>query len=220
MERRKHDLAIDRTIERSSDGSAGGPRARRLFLALEPPGNVSRDLCLYRRRLFGALAAPSALAFPECLVLAFAIGSVGLRRVSGPLRRDPAIGAAWTGIKEDFGPGRIFARGDSLFLRVEGPVPALAASAGVFFESLGASADPEPPFPPAEGFFLCGRLGARVDSAISAAEGEGPPELSFRDCSLVLMAWEGGTDPLSALRWRELGRAARWTGARPRGGRD
>jgi hypothetical protein len=60
------------------------------MIALEPPGNVARDLALYRRELFARLGEGSALAFPEIVPQAFA-SDAGRLSARGLLERHRGI---------------------------------------------------------------------------------------------------------------------------------
>ena len=64
------------------------------MIALEPPGNVARDLALFRRGLFAGLGEGSALAFPETIPLAFAAQDDGIEPreldACGTASKDPS----------------------------------------------------------------------------------------------------------------------------------
>lgn len=181
------------------------------LLALEPPGNLARDLALYRRSLFASYGAErgdaSALAFPELAALAF----VGPGAEKGFPRRAAlaaAIAGCWSGAEGTFASSDLFVEGESLFLGIEGPWEALRqaaieACAALDLEAVGGAALP---FPPATGFFLCRAPGSALGDLPR------PPRLSFRDCSLVALILRYGADPLEAATWKEIARSRRRTG--------
>jgi hypothetical protein len=177
------------------------------MLALEPPGNVARDLASYKRSLFAGLGEASGLAFPEVAALAFS------RRETGAPPRPRAAAArsleeAWEGIEGGFSSGGTVSSKGILYLELFGPVEDLASRAGAALRNLGLSAFTDAPIEAGRGFLLCGS--ARPDSALSAfAE---PPALAFRDCALVLLGMRFGSDPFAAATWRELARSKRRTG--------
>jgi hypothetical protein len=172
------------------------------MIALEPPGNVARDLALFRRELFSRLGEPSALAFPEIVPLAFAATAVGLaaRELSG----------CWKGIGGSFSSAAPVLSGGLLYLALSGPLEELRARAQALL-ARGLSPIAEQPLATGIGVFLC----RPVDPGRALAEAEcaPPPRLSFRDCSLTLYGLgfgaASGRGPFAALRWRELARAGR-----------
>jgi hypothetical protein len=182
--------------------------------AVEPPGNVARDLALFRRGLFAALGEASALAFPELLPLVVApcIRSAILRA-----RGAADLAGCWDGVEGSFGSGGLSLAGGSLYLAASGPVAPLAARVA---EALGAGeSPPELPLVPGLGYFLC--RPAQPEAALEEARRLGPPPASFLDCSLVLVGIRvlagPGADPFLAATWSELARARRRTGpSRPR----
>lgn len=174
------------------------------MIALEPPGNVARDLALFRRELFARLGEPSALAFPEIVPLAFASPA------AGPAARE--LGGCWKGIGGSFSSGAPVLSGGLLYLALSGPFEELGARARAL---VGQERAPvaEPPLATGIGVFLC----RPVDPARALAEAESatPPRVSFGDCSLALFGLRFGAasgrsaGPFAALRWRELARAGR-----------
>jgi hypothetical protein len=177
------------------------------MLALEPPGNVARDLALFRRSLFSELGEASCFLLPEVAPLAFA------RRDSRPLPSRPAIRRflreAWEGTTEEvFTSGALIASRDLLYLELQGPLATLAAKARASLKSLSLMESETAPLEAGRGFFVGRSKGpGREIRAI-----ESPPRVSFRDCSLVLLALRCGGDPFAAAAWRELAREKRRTG--------
>lgn len=184
------------------------------MLGLEPPGNIARDLGLYRRGLFAALGAArldaSALAFPELSALAFLDTRPGAVRGSALAR---GLDGCWSGTKGSFSATRVFVEAGFLYLGIEGPWDELRARALKACAALGLKETKEPPYAIVKGFFLCRDL--------DAAPGElpPPPKISFRDCSLVALRLcyrsgaGSGSDPLAAATWSERARSRRRTGA-------
>ena len=183
-----------------------------LLLALEPPGNIARDLALYRRRLFAATGESSALALPEVAPLAVAT-LAGRSKPSWPAPTE--LAGCWRGIEGSFSTDGFCVEGGSLCLTLRGPMENLALRAS---ETLGrgegqqaeAQGWIESLLPCGRGIFLC----AAKDplAAQSRAQELGPPRAEFGDCSLVLLGLSLAGRGLRALSWRELGRAKRRTG--------
>jgi hypothetical protein len=171
------------------------------LIALEPPGNVARDLALFRRKLFARLGDGSALAFPEVLPLAFA-------SEAGPVSPSRLV-ECWEGVEESFSSAEPLISKGLLYLAMSGPIEKLSSRGA---EALGRRGVPveKPPFEAGIGFFLC--RPANPEIASRTAMLLGPPRADFRDCSLVLLGLRLGADPFSAATWRELGRARRHTG--------
>jgi hypothetical protein len=95
-----------------------------LLLGLEPPGNLARDLALYRRSLFSRFGAArgdaSAFAFPELSALAFLDpGPASPRPLKVPALRG-ALESCWDGIEGSFTSSGLFVEDNSLFLGIEG----------------------------------------------------------------------------------------------------
>jgi hypothetical protein len=203
-------------------------------LALAPPGNLARDIALFRRRIFSSLGEASALAYPEIVPLAFA----GRRnqamsgdpaagpRAPGPGKRAAATGAAralasaWSGVAGPFELGGLGARGGGLYLELEGPLAALASSAEASLGRLGIPSLGSEPLAPAFGFFVC-RFpppGLAADEALGLIESLGPPHGRFLDCALVLYRITRSSAPFAAVAWSEEARARRLSGPSPGGG--
>ncbi len=182
-----------------------------IALCLEPPGNIGRDLSLFRRELFHASSEASALAFPDLAVLAWGRKPPGRSASLGsPLALKKALAACREGIVGAFSASAPRAFGDCLFLGLEGPLPDLCAAARSALRDLGLDFDEEPPFPPGLGFFL-----AKAESIASDAgfiDRIEAPSLSFLDCHLVLVRFETGPEPFAAARWSQLCRLRRRTG--------
>jgi len=210
--------------------------------ALEPPGNIAREIALFRRRLFAASGDPSALAFPELVPLA--IGRISSKRPIRLRRRDleHLFDSAWEGVTGSFRLGQSLSAEGKLYLRTEGPVEKLAAAARRLMDEAGFEPDPSPPLRCAEGFFLCrsqpavepiaagvqvavadaatSPSGSGSDDGLSAAARQTPPGSSFGDAQLVFLRFDSGPDPFAALAWKELGRSRRLRGKPERAGRE
>ena len=174
------------------------------IIALEPPGNVARDLARYRRELFSLLGEGSALAFPELVPLAF-------RSLPGKLPPG-ALRACWEGIDGAFGSAAPLLSRGLLYLAISGPVAELSARATAAFggTAFGDADLRDAPLEPGIGVFLC--RPSDPDRGLREALGIGPPRVVFRDCSLLLLNLRLGSDPLAAATWRERARARRRTG--------
>lgn len=177
------------------------------MIGLEPPGNVAKDLAEYRRRLFRDLGEGSALALPEVAPLAFfeAHGRPSRERIGA------CLGSLWSGSSGSFATEGVAQLGGLFYLRLRGPLRGLSEASAAAFGEMGMLEYSSPPFEPGLGFFL---FGPGVPEA-NPSSLPLPPELSFKDCSLVAMGlrWKG--DPLLALTWRELSRSKRRTGPSP-----
>ena len=172
------------------------------IVALEPPGNIARELALYRRSLFASLGEASALAFPELAPLAFA---------SGPRRLDArALGDCWAGIEGRFSSGGLLSSGSRLYLELRGPLGELCARVAAALGE-GLASERSSPLDTGLGIFLC----SHPDPEFAASEAEriGPPRVDFLDCSLLLLGLRYAGEPFSGLAWRELARSRRRTGA-------
>jgi len=179
--------------------------------ALEPPGNVARELALFRRRLFSALGEGSALAFPELLPLVFAVKPLGVQNAGRRALLARLLDEAWTGVRGRFRIEELVVEAGSLYARVEGPVADLAAALRGALDQTGLRLEERAPLAPALGVFLCRT--AKADSALAAARELSPPKLSFGDASLLFLRFDFGPNPFAALSWRELLRSRRRTGA-------
>jgi hypothetical protein len=168
------------------------------IIALEPPGNVARDLALYRRELFATLGEGSALALPEIIPVAFA----------SPTLRFPyrALAECWSGVEGPFSSSCLGISHGLLYLTFAGPVRTLASRAAVVL-SASNSAVEAAPFEIGKGVFLC--RPADPPLALSQAERLRPPRVHFYDCALLLLDLRFGAEPYSAVAWRELYRAGR-----------
>jgi hypothetical protein len=179
------------------------------MIALEPPGNVAREIALFRRALFARLGEASALAFPELIPLAFA------GHPDGPASRSRTrrlLEECWFGIEGAFGGDGALISGGSLYLSMGGPMGALRAAAAAM-PARGAPLDIKAPLEVGLGFFLC--RPADTELALAEATRIGLPRVGFLDCSLVILGLRLGPDPYAAAAWRELARARRRTGIRP-----
>ncbi len=181
------------------------------MIALLPPGNVARDLAMFRRELFSLLGEASALAFPEMVPLAFASspGRLAIRDLAG----------CWKGIGGSFSSAAPVVSRGLLYLALVGPLEELCSRAAGALRARGLAPWAEPPLEAGMGVFLC--RPADPGLALSVAERIPPPRAAFGDCSLALLALRFGPSrdhvpgAFVALRWRELARAGR-RGRRPR----
>jgi hypothetical protein len=180
-----------------------------LMLALEPPGNVARELSLFRRSLFAKLGDASPRAFPEVAPLAFAVPRIDAPHRSRAFAR--ALEELWTGIEGAFASCGFTASRNLFYLGLREPAKILSSRADEALEKLGLAAAAEPPLEAGKGFFLC--RGAKPEP--SATSLGVAPIIGFRDCSLVLLSFRFGPDPFSSMTWRELARAKRRTGPSP-----
>ena len=173
-----------------------------LLLCLSPPGNVRRELALYRRRLFASGWAASCFALPELAVL----GGIG--------RPPPALGkilaSALAGLEGDFrssSPAILGPSGARSLCLPLGPcLMALEERLGRAFESAGAPAPGEiSPFPRA-GIFL-----ASPPEVPGAPLPDIPPSpsLSFHSAAIILLEISPPPPGLEALVWSELLRVHR-----------
>jgi hypothetical protein len=172
------------------------------MIALEPPGNVARDLALYRRELFARLGEGSALAFPEIVPLAFASDAGRLSAL--------ALADCWKGIEGSFRATEPQISRGILYLAMEGPLSALSSRAFEASLAMGKHFSIESPLETGIGIFLC----RPADPSLALAEAAriGPPRAGFRDCSLILLGLRLGAEPFAAATWRVLARAKRRTG--------
>jgi hypothetical protein len=186
--------------------------ARRLAIALEPPGNIARDISIYRRTLFKSSGEPSALAFPDLAFLSWNLppeGTLTSRRSPGAL--GSALASCWIGVGGPFAEAGLAIAGGSLFLRLAGPLRLLTERAAAAAAGLGLSPAAAPPFEPGRGFFLRRTPGESGSEDLPIALE--PPPFSFLDCSLALIRFDLGTDPFRAASWKVLARSRRRTGA-------
>jgi len=175
----------------------------RFMLALSPPGNVARDLSLYRASLFSRFADASSRFMPEVVPLAFA------RRPRDAAPSDfsrAELDLAWEGISGGFSAGLPVDSRGFLYLGLRGPLEELSRRGEGVLQGLGLVIADDAPLAPGLGFPLC--------ASSSAAGGlcAPPPALSFRDCALVVARVRFGSTAFSAAAWRELARARRPTG--------
>lgn len=186
------------------------PKKSLFALALEAPGNLSRDLALYKRQLFVRFGAArgdaSALSCPEISVLA--VGSGRLRRKY--LERD--LAGCWKDIEGEFSSTDCFIEAGMLYLGIEGPWESLAKAATELLNDRLGDCDEAAVIQavqlfPRKGFFLCA-----FDQAVLADLPE-PPRLRFRDAGLIALSFSFGPETLQSASWRIIGRAKRRTGS-------
>jgi hypothetical protein len=188
------------------------PWARRLAIVLAPPGNIARELSLYRRLFFSAIGEATARAFPEIVFLSWSL-SPDERTASprSPGRLRALLASCWLGVEGAFLSTAPVCRRDLAYLGLSGPVDALVGKATHAASSLGLRPDPAPPLDPGIGFFLF--RGPDPRDAIDRAGPVETPRISFLDCSLELLSLEADEDPFRAASWTTLARSRRSTGA-------
>ncbi|MDP3177383.1 MAG: hypothetical protein Q8M76_05725 [Spirochaetaceae bacterium] len=209
---------------RDAAHSAAHIAGRFFAIGLEPPGNIEREVALFKRRLFAILGDPSALAFPDSVILAFGARPPGLSPFSGVDRREiaralaQALARVWESVDPAiaFGIGEPEEKGETgkaleeagsaLFLGFHGPIEGLADRARSFFGTIGLSELENQPFASGRGCFLCAKATAAARAAAAMAA---PPVAGFRDCALVLWSFAVPREDFRASSWRELARAER-----------
>jgi hypothetical protein len=189
------------------------------MLAVRPPGNVAREMALFRRRLFSASGETSALAFPELLPLSFgrrapretgpraslgdgAGGRVGHRR---RLDFDPL----WAGLDGRFRLLPPVLSGGLVYLPADGPIAPLVERARSLLPAIGWAATERLPLESGRGFLLCRPRLVDASELLRTAFALEPPSLSFADCDIVLVSLRSGADIFTALSWRVLGSRSR-----------
>lgn len=166
-------------------------RTRRLAaLALVPPGSVERELSLLASKVFARTGEPSSLACPGLLFLA-----------AGSIEKTPIqvedLDRCWKDIVGGFrGGGPVYDRG-GLYLRVDGPLEALAARASALLRDDGD-------FPLRRGFgFFLGFHGPESATALVERAGETAVPLAFSAARLSLLSLDVELPGLTALAWKE-----------------
>ncbi len=176
------------------------------MITLEPPGNVARDVALYRRKLFSDLGEGSALAFPEVVNLAFS------PHLDAPKVKNAflsTLATCWAGIGGAFSSEGPRISEGLLYLAISGPIAQLAARVAEALEESGLPQEIGP-VGTGIGFFLCRPPDPEI--ALRTALRIGYPRVHFLDGSLLLLGLRFGADPFRAATWRELARARRHTG--------
>lgn len=163
---------------------------RTLLLCLSPPGNIRRELALYRRALFAAGWPSSTLALPEVAILGRPTSPKGLRARAGAIlaRLEGSFCATGPDSFEPAGPGL----GEGLY----------APLGGCYFtllEDLSAELEGLPPFRP-EGIFL--GLGPQAKPG-SLPPPPPLPRLGFHSADILLLELWGLDADLQALAWKE-----------------
>jgi hypothetical protein len=188
---------------RDSDPGSGNSY---IVLALEPPGNIARDLALFKRAVFSARGEPSCLFLPEIAVLASA------RSPSSPavprIEARRALEDAWSGVTEGFASRSPVVLDGLCYLDLAGPIELLASRSRKSLKRLALESCDDAPVEAGRGFFLCCSSGSELERGILASA----PTISFRDCFLVMLLIRFGSPPLKAASWRELARSKRPTG--------
>ena len=186
------------------EGSASDKRSERtcFTLALEPPGNVARDLAAFRRSLFAVTGRSSYIFLPEIAPLAFVRRSPSFRASVSDLRR--SVDEMWNGVEGNFSSGSVVASRGILYLEFSGPLKALSARIREAAKVLEPCLSRRAPFEAGKGFFL--------GQALEPVSFPDPPRLSFRDCSLLLLRLDFSEEDFEAVSWREIARAKRRTG--------
>ncbi len=186
---------------------------RAVICALEPPGNVAREINLYRRAYFREFGISSASLYPALIPLVISSPGVG---VQGAARLAGFVARAIEDMDLRFSGTRHHFSGDALYLGLSQGLPELLNFLGspeiqpVPAECGCPAADSQFLLPGA-GFFVC-----RTDgSGNFPATGDlpPPPPLSFRDCSVSVYRVDSGDGFRHATRWTLLARTRRKTGA-------
>jgi hypothetical protein len=173
-----------------------------LILALEPPGNVARDLADYKRTIFREEGEASALAFPEVLSLAcFRPRPRPSREVLGA-----SLEECWQGIEGSFASEALILRRGLIYLGLCGPLAELSRRGESILSKAGLI--PLAPLPEEHGFFVCMARGSIPNASALAA----PPDLAFNDCSLAILGMRWSGEAFSAITWRLVARRKRRTG--------
>jgi hypothetical protein len=171
----------------------------RLVACLVPPGNIARELSLFRRRLFSGLGEALALSLPDLVFLAMWQGPDPRdgRRAKAEARL--ALAKAWEGLTGAFALAAAAKSGGWLHLPVSGPLGLLRERLGdAGKEALGL------PFPLAEGFLLMPLAGEGSASGEAAGLIATAPAASFHSASLALYRFDVQESGLRALRWSEV----------------
>jgi hypothetical protein len=174
------------------------PGAFRL-LCLAAPGNVGRELALYRRALFAAGWGPSCFALPELAVL----GRLGPGQTGG-LKK--ILASSLRGLEGDFAPASPVLQGRGLYLPLGPCLPSLAQS---LLKDL--SLEPQEPFE-GQGIFL----GLAPDGVLEGPSPILPPAISgFHSAALILLDISPPSEGLRGLSWSEALRVHRPRAGRP-----
>jgi hypothetical protein len=180
------------------------------MLALEPPGNVARDIVAYKRSFFSDAGDGSALAYPDAAALSFFCPAP--RPSRAVLCR--CLDSCWPGIEGAFGSAGLVLHRGLVYLDLRGPVAELSERASRALADAGLrpldadSSEAKAPFDSSIGFFVC----RAADPKQGLAALKRPPSLSFRDCSLAIIGLRWGSDPFAATSWRCIARSKRRTG--------
>jgi hypothetical protein len=181
-----------------------------LMLALEPPGNLARDLALYRRALFHDSGDPSCFLLPELAPIAFAPCEPRRRTLKIEVRR--AFDEAWKAAKGAFSSASAIESRGLLYLGLDGPLEALISGSPDIISDVIPRSSGYIPLEAGLGFLLC----RSSPLAIESIKKHDIPRISFLDCSLALFSIRFGADPFSSASWREIARSRRPTGPRSR----
>jgi hypothetical protein len=180
-----------------------------LLLALEPPGNIARNLIAFKREFFSELGETAGLFLPEVAPLVFVRRRSKTDYSRSVLNR--ALCEVWMGIEGAFLSGAVAVSRGLLYLELEGPYENLVAATREACEKLSLAPFEGAPCEAGRGFFLGSFSGSDLERGLLSS----PPRIAFRDCSLVLLGLRFGEDPLNASTWCELSRAKRRSGPSP-----
>jgi len=196
-------------------------RTRLAAIALEPPGNVARDICLFRRRVFSATGEASALAFPEIIFLATA----PVKRDSARTKADSAPAThsrkrkartiaryeeLWSGIEGEFRSTSLFLAKGGLYLGMNGPLRMLRERAAALLEETETSF----PINGGLGFYVCDASMTTGEALVSMAQELSPPSIGFGDASIIRLRVQWKGQPFSLAAWTTSARFRRKTGIR------
>jgi hypothetical protein len=168
------------------------------LLALLPPGNVTRELALLKRRRFAALGDASGLALPDIAILALAPGSPS---PEGRREAEMAMREAWEETEGSFMSSGYIIEGGFVYLSLGPAFDTLWSHLREAIQPFGAEADKEiPGLAPGRGLFI--------------GKGETPERemaFTFRQAFLALyeLSLTRSGDALSATSWQEAARLPR-----------
>lgn len=174
-------------------------------LCLIPPGNVARELALYRRELFRRHGIASALEGPEMAVLALGEAGFGDRAGIGE-----ALRKAWVDLEGSFRTGGMVPCPGGFCLSLGGAFPDLVGRMEGLLPPLARSTL----FDAGKGFFICGDRELGAEATERALHENPPPPLSFHAAEIVLFRLSlseprdgearDGEAKGEALSWKEI----------------
>jgi len=178
-------------------------------IAIEAPGNITREISLFRRQVFSRTQDASALAFPDVVVLAWGRSTSG-RAVpavtsSDDLRR--RMSKVFQGIPGSFTSRGTAAHGGRVFLGIEGNLELFSKTAASFLDSLGCEIPTDPPFEAGIGFFIS--ADAELYTRARSQLGIPSPSFSFFGCAFSLVRFDVALERFRAVTWKTIACARR-----------